>query len=496
MSSPRTPQASGGVSLAAGVWLATGVFLTRLPFIRSGYGTDTDTWNLAFAVREMADTGRYTASRMPGYPIMEWLCTPFAHLGPWAPNALSALAAAACAWLTARLFARHGVRDAWLAGAAFAFVPAAYIAGTSSIDYLWAIAFALAAWLEAAEGRAVRAGLWLGLAVGTRITSALFLPPLMWLYWRAAVERRPQGALMLTAVATVLGTACYLPGFRRYGWSMFSYSEIRGGQSTALHFLGGMLRPRDSGVPWQLVAGQATVSLWGILGSAAIAIAVASLLWQPRAAERAARLARGTGPAVAAILLFEIVFYLRLPHDEGYLLPAVPFVLLALATWLTPARFRAVCVALLLSPFVFGVDVSPPKKGLTPASASAFSLALPVARETVVVDPLRGPMLRDLAKRRRMEDVARRLEAWWPHHPERCRIIAGSAISMMYYLFPSDPHHSPFARSCSADERAQLLGQSIPIYVLPDVVQRMRIAEGRGFAAAGLLPVAGAELER
>ena len=162
----------------AGALLALGVFASHLPFVTPGFGTDTDAWKFATAIREMAATGRYSASRMPGYPVMEIASVPLARLGPWAPNALSAIAAAVCAGLAARLFARHGVRDALLAGAAFAFLPAAFIAGTSSMDYLWALAFALAAWLDASAGRPARAGLWLGLAIGTRLTSVLFLPSL------------------------------------------------------------------------------------------------------------------------------------------------------------------------------------------------------------------------------------------------------------------------------------------------------------------------------
>src|SRR5438067_12845327 len=124
MAGIRRPNST--ITPGTGAALAVAVFLTRLPFVSHGYGTDTDTWKFASAIREIADSGRYTTSRMPGYPLMEWLCTPFAHWGPWAPNTLSAVAAAACAWLTARLCARHGMRHAWLAGAAFAFVPPAY----------------------------------------------------------------------------------------------------------------------------------------------------------------------------------------------------------------------------------------------------------------------------------------------------------------------------------------------------------------------------------
>jgi hypothetical protein len=168
-------------------------------------------------------------------------------------------------------------------------------------------------------------------------------------------------------------------------------------------------------------------------------------------------------------------------------------VLLALASWLTPRRFEAVCAAMLLSPFVFGVDVMPPKKGLTPRDGSPLSFTIPVGRETVVVEPLRGPLQRDVAKRERMEQVAKDLEAWWPARPAFFRIAAGNCVSMLYYLFPEDFRHAPFTRTVSPADRAEAAARGIPVYVLPDVVQRMRISEGL-VSTAGLLPLAGAEV--
>jgi hypothetical protein len=246
--------------------LLLGVFVSHLPFLGPGYGTDTDTWKFATAIREMAGTGHYMASRLPGYPVMEFACTPIARFGPMFTNALSALAAGACAWLAAQLFARHGVRDAVLAGAAFVFLPAAIIAGTSAIDYLWALAFALAAWLEVERGHGARAGLWLGLAIGSRLTSVLFLPSLVVLCLRQP-EAFVKRAGLLTGAAVLTAVICYAPVFAVYRWGMFSYYEISGGQSSALHFLSGMLQGGGAGVPWPLIGGQATVLLFGLVGS-------------------------------------------------------------------------------------------------------------------------------------------------------------------------------------------------------------------------------------
>ena len=475
---------------AGDVLLALGVLLVHLPFLLPGYGTDTDGWKLAAAIREMSETGRYTASRMPGYPVMEFLCAPLARWGAWGPNALSALAAVACALLSRQLFTRHGVRDAALAGAAFTFLPAAFIAGTSSMDYLWALAFALAAWLEARDGRAARAGLWLGLAIGTRLTSVLFGPALAILLAAAPGGSRARRWLSCAGVAAPVAVVCYLPAFARYGLQMFTYSEISGGQSPAVHFLAGLFRGGDPGVPWSLIAGQATVLLAGLVGCAAVASAILALPWQPRTASRAARLDRPALVAVGTLVLLESAFYLRLPHDEGYLLPVVPFLMLALAALVTPRRFRAVCAAFLAAPFVLGVDVDPPKKGATPSAPSPASLRFVLSGETLVVEPWRGPLLRDHAKRVRMQEVEEWLERWWPGRPERFLIAAGNLTPMLYYLFPEPPFQRHVERFLppAVRERARLEGT--PIFALPDAARRMATAEGVR-TIPGLIPLAG-----
>jgi len=92
MSIPRTSTEPRALAPAVGALLALGVFASHLPFLLPGYGTDTDAWKLANALRNMVETGHYTSSRMPGYPVMELASLLFMRWGPWATNALSALA--------------------------------------------------------------------------------------------------------------------------------------------------------------------------------------------------------------------------------------------------------------------------------------------------------------------------------------------------------------------------------------------------------------------
>jgi hypothetical protein len=205
---------------------------------------------------------------------------------------------------------------------------------------------------------------------------------------------------------------------------------------------------------------------------------VFSLAWQPRRAARAAAMPAPVPLAAGLLVLLEAIVYLRLPHDEGYLLPVVPFLMLALATRVTPARFRVLCAAFLLSPFLFGVDVDPPKKGSTPIDSSPLAWRLPAGGESVVVEPFRGPLLRDHAKRERMLQLAAQLEAWWPHQPEQFRLAAGNLVPMLYHLFAEDPNLKRVARTFTPAEREQARAEGIPLYALPDAERRMARSEG------------------
>src|SRR5439155_16417555 len=280
-----------------------------------------------------------------GYPVQEWASAAVWRGGPVALNGLTALFSVAAAILLAHLVRRQGGRNGWVAALAFAFVPAVYISSAAAIDYLWAVAFLLGACLAAQRGRPVLTGVLLGIAVGCRITSACFLLPLAVLLWHAMPGRRI-GAVATTAiVAGLLGALPYLPVFLRYGPGFLSYHDpYNGEQHSVLAFLSGMLHPGAPAFPPLLIAGQATVGVWGIVGCMALACALV-LAWRDRAAPAAARALPPPAPAVAwswvLAMALVVALYLRLPHDEGYLIPAVPFALLGLGALTRAPVFRA-----------------------------------------------------------------------------------------------------------------------------------------------------------
>jgi hypothetical protein len=129
---------------------------------------------------------------------------------------------------------------------------------------------------------------------------------------------------------------CFLPVWRRYGADFFAFYD-NGGSA-----------------PLAVVATRALPLVWGWLGVAALlALLCAAPLYY-----RSARRALGEPHtrhalllAASAIALYVIAF-LRLPDEAGYLVPAVPFVLLAIALLTPPWAIGVLAVALVLSSWV------------------------------------------------------------------------------------------------------------------------------------------------
>jgi len=513
---PGAPAPGRGRDLLLALLIAA----SRAPFLAAGYGTDTDAWKLAWAAREIGTTGHYAPSRLPGFPVQEYASALLWRGGPLALNGLSALASVIAALLFLRLWRRLGGRDAALATVAFAFVPAVFVGSVSAMDYLWAEAFVLGAVNLALDGRAAASGLLLGLATGCRITSAALGLPVALLL--AGGLRRPRLAPLATLAGVAAGVAglWYLPAFRRFGLGFLSYYEPQGTQKSVLEFLGGMVRLGPAPFSPALIAGQATVGVFGVLGTLGLAIAaLAALLAAPgiRARgtagakghparhppapppghppqpdpgpERSIVLPPGTLPGLVAGVLVTLALYLRLPHDEGYLIPAVPFVLLLLGAWTPRAVLRPCLAALILSPLVLGVDVVPPKKGSTPAHPSPLAYEFRVGRETVVVEPLRGPLLLDAAKRERSMAIARRTLAALGRLPDRAFLLAGVLHPVLFYFAPDDPRHPLYTDLLGAAALADSIQAGRRVYYLPDLPRRARRVAGYDLRAAGAEPL-------
>jgi hypothetical protein len=456
------------------------VLLTRAPFLSAGFGSDDDAWRVAVAALRLRDTGEYIPSRRPSYPVQEYTTALVVPYGAVAVNLLSVLMALVATACFAKILLQMQHREPYLAALAFAFVPMVYIASVSAMDYIWALAFVLLALLGALAQRAMLSGVALGLAVGTRITSALFLAPLaILLYERSRWGVSLSRIATLAAIAGIISTLAFYPVYRRYGWGFLSYVESRD--------------------PLLIALAQATVGLFGTVGTVAI---VALLVWRVSDALRRRKFAAETlvlpqpMPAplrrslwAAAVLI--ILAYLRLPVEAGYLLPLVPMVLIALSAVLTRAQFRWLCVSLIISPFVLGIP-SPLMATLVQPTAAAVSIPVPKvgAFQSIWLDPLQGPLLMDYQKRQRMDALMRFALEVAPTLPPNSVVLCDALYPGVVYYSWGKHSEVPFTPQSQESEVRRLIRSGYRVYSLPWVRERILWEWGYDIVALGVKPMA------
>jgi len=184
-----------------------------------------------------------------------------------------------------------------------------------------------------------------------------------------------------------------------------------------------------------------------------------------------------------------VLLYLRLPHDEGYLVPAIPFALLIAATVMPRTLFRWALVCLVISPFLAGVDVDPPKKGLAPATRSAACLRVPAAGQMVILDLLRGPIVQDHDKRVRAVEVLDAAVSRMKSEPPSYFVLAGTLSHYLEYALPLDWAGRVYADVAPATEVERRLAAGERVYYLPDVPARVRRILGYDLLGTGARPL-------
>ncbi len=312
--------------------LALAVVLTRLPFIGAGYGIDPDAWRVFNSARRLFDTGVYYPSRHLGAPVQEFTTALFTQGGPWAVNGISCAMSAVSAVAFATWLRRLSVKNDLALAFALVCVPVVYIASTSTIDYVWALAFVLCAVVFATDGKALLSGLCAGLAIGTRVSSGAMLLPLALLIgvytpeWR----RRAKAIAQLSVVALGVGLPCYVPALLRPGYSLSMDAVPRAGAFE-----------------------RATLDVWGVLGCVALVWAsLASLASRGKDARKLPERERlGVSVACAAAVVVYVLAFMRAPLEPGYLVPIVPFTIALAALWSSNFASLVFAALLCVSPF-------------------------------------------------------------------------------------------------------------------------------------------------
>lgn len=357
------------------ILLALLVLASRLPFLDTGYGVEEDSWGIAVAAYHTNLYGLMEASRLPGHPVNEFVYSVLWGYGPWLYNFLSALCSVICFvlfYFTAKkLHIRHYI---W-ASLALVFTPVIYINSTCTIDYLWALMFALAAFYMLVNNQLFFTGLFLALAVGCRINSAiLYIPFLCWLFFQHDRQITFKQFFIFSFVFGAFSLICYLPIIQVYGWNFFSYSD---------QF------PYPN---WPKIIYKATI---GVLGLPAVLTLICQVILRFKKANLRSLDAR-VNFLFFSLLLLQLGTYLMLPQKSAYLILLVPFGIIWLAQFLSEKGFLYFCFALIFSSFFMSVNLSDSYRG---ARYSDLAIKTTIANQEIFFDPLTGPMLNDYTKR-------------------------------------------------------------------------------------------------
>jgi hypothetical protein len=359
------------------------VLLTRIPFLNSGYGIDGDAWSVAITASEINTTGEYSASRLPGYPVHEYLCSLFVNAGPAGLNGISAFFSVVAVIFFALILSLLRFKKIFLASVAFSCVPAFFIHSTTAIDYVIALAFIMISMYFLLKGKIILAGIFLGLAIGTRITSgAMILPFSILISNNEGLKKNIQRILQLIIPALLTGIILFLPVILKYGGNFFTYYNV----------------PYPS-IPKVLY--KFSLEVWGIIGFAGLLISTALLFLPNRITSKKFLFPRSVNVKhviawLVAIDLY-IIAFLKLPMESGYLIPIIPFVIFIFGKYLYVRAFNFLCIMLIASAAFCSIT---PEERFDGGSPSEFSFVFRAASEKLVLDVLKGPVTTYEARRK------------------------------------------------------------------------------------------------
>jgi hypothetical protein len=308
-------------------------FLLRLPFIGYGHGTDPDAWRVALTAHHLLESGDYFPSRLPGNPLHELVTTVFIA-GGWVATDLSTAAVSLLGvFIFAKLLNYYALPSRALLTVGFAFTPLLFINSIATMDYMWALTCLLGAYYAVLRGWPVWAGVCLGLAIGFRLQSFVFLPAFAFLIWRQADARQ---IVPFTLAATGTAALAFAPVLVAYGIDFATFY--------------------DSSVYYQDVIRLVGKEALGVLGGLGVIAGVILSLQRLKSLPSDALKDAGVAFWLLAIGT-SVVSFLRLPHEIAYLIPVFPFGIMIMGRYFTRLALTGAITAILLAGVV---DITTP----------------------------------------------------------------------------------------------------------------------------------------
>ena len=338
------------------------VLCSRIPFLFYGFGLDPNAWAVALAALHFHESGVYEASRFPGFPVHEMLSSLTVSHGYFLTNMLVAVISTTGILFFVLTLRALRFRYPLLGGAVLAAVPIMYLSSVITYDYSIALTFVLAALYFTVKGWSVPAGIFLGLAVGCRITSgAMLLPLAIIITHNDGMRANANRILRMTISTVVIGVFAFLPVISQYGFSFFTYEKVPYPDIGTLLF-------------------KLFFESWGVLGVLALFSGLFVMMLPAMNRGKKFLFPRSVNEkyVVAWLIAIDlyIIAFLKLPTEAGYLLPAVPFIILLFGKYLYSEAFVIFAMLILMSPFLVSLtQVGDPAWPDTDATGSVVEIS-------------------------------------------------------------------------------------------------------------------------
>lgn len=351
-------------------WVIFIPFVIRLPLLFLGYGVEEDAWGHVLNGLEMNLQGQYIISRLPGHPALELL----SFFNWWAFgntyflwNLAPAIAASWAAFEFYRILLKFQIGPATELSLAFSVVPIVLFSGASFMDYAFQLALILAAYRRFLDEKFIFSGVLIGLAMGFRLTSALILLPILWeLFSQKKLLWKNLSSLLLPFLT--LSILSYIPAYNQLGWEFFNtYSLPYPSIAKAIY--------------------KGSLGAFGLIGFLSILFFGFKTKFKKN----------GNSPIFWFWMIgLHLLLFIRIPEKSAFLIPAVPFLILAISHGLSRFNQQLFALLLILNSFVMGIHFIDPIRG---SDKSALSLNTNIVGQNIAFDFLFGEYAGEWTKR-------------------------------------------------------------------------------------------------
>jgi len=360
------------------------VLISRIPFLSAGYGVEEDSWGIALAAFHTKLSGVYEPSRLPGHPVQELIYSVLWGTGHIVFNGLCALFSAVGVVIFALILKQLNFKHFFIASLAFAFIPVYYISSTYTIDFVWTETFVLIALYYLLKNKFIVCGVFLGLAIGCRITSGAMLLPFMIISWQNNDQK--QNAIHLIKMIipiTLITILAFIPIIAQFGFSFFMFYDQ-------------FPYPPISKVLYKMLIG-----VFGLIGVIAMGMAILTILVNRKKQNAGEAFENKLDKKIIfssfIIIVLYTISYFRLPQKSGYMIPILPFVILLFGYYLNGTNFKLLCIAFIPSSFFCSINLTDSLRG---ATHSNYSIITTVSGQELFFDPFSGPLFSDYSKRK------------------------------------------------------------------------------------------------